>query len=275
MKPCIITCALTGAEVTKEQNLAVPYTVNEMVEEAKRAVSEGAAILHIHARRDNGTPTQDKNRFREILEAIHSACPNTILQVSTGGAVGMSREERGQVLDLDVEMATLDCGTVNFGGDDYFVNTISDITYFAQRMNQKNIFYELECFEKGHIDTALRLHKQGHILSPLHFSFVLGVFGGMTGEPRDFQFLKESIPEGATFSVAGVGRYEFPLAKLSIEAGGHVRVGLEDNLYLEKGILATSNADLVRKAKQLILASGRTVATPEEARIILGMEKKQ
>lgn len=273
MIPCIITCAITGAEVTKEQNKAVPYTALEIAEEAFLAMSEGAAIIHLHARQDDGTPTQDKKRFSELIQAIKNRCGDVIIQVSTGGAIGMSRLERSQVLDLSVEMATLDCGTVNFGGDDYFVNTINDITYFASLMNDKGIKYELECFEKGHVDTALRLYRQGHILSPMHFSFVLGVPGGMTGEERDFKFLMDSIPKDATFSVAGVGKYEFPLATLSIMNGGHVRVGLEDNLYVEKGVLASSNADLVKKVKGLILSNNRTVATISETRKILGMEK--
>ncbi len=273
MNPCIITCAITGAEVTKQQNPAVPYTAEEIATEAYLAMQEGASIIHLHARRDDGTPTQDKARFQELIQAIKQKCGDVIIQVSTGGALGMSRMERGQVLDLPVEMATLDCGTVNFGGDDYFVNTVNDITYFANRMNDSIIKYELECFEKGHIDTALKLHKQGIVKPPMHFSFVLGVNGGMMGEERDFLFLKDSIPEGSTFSVAGVGRYEFPLAKLSIQHGGHVRVGLEDNLYVEKGVLATSNKDLVKKVKMMILENGRSVATVEETRKILGMRK--
>ncbi|MBU0996694.1 MAG: 3-keto-5-aminohexanoate cleavage protein [Firmicutes bacterium] len=273
MNPCIITCAITGAEVTKEQNPAVPYTAEEVAKEAYLAMQEGASIIHLHARFDDGTPTQDQNRFKELMDAIKQKCGDVIIQVSTGGALGMSRTERGQVLDLSVEMATLDCGTVNFGGDDYFVNTVNDITYFANRMNDCGVKYELECFEKGHVDTALKLNRQGIIKAPMHFSFVLGVPGGMTGEERDFMFLKDSIPSDSTFSVAGVGRYEFPLAKLSIQHGGHVRVGLEDNLYLEKGVLASSNKDLVRKVKMMIIENGRSVATVKETRQILGMRE--
>lgn len=274
MNKLIITCAITGAEVTKSQNNAVPYTIKECQEEAYQAYKAGASIIHLHAREDDGTPTQDFKRFELLINAIREKCPDVIIQVSTGGAVGMKREERLSPLKLDPEMATLDCGTLNFGGDDIFVNTENDIIYFAEKMNEKNIKYELECFEKGHIDMALRLYRKGYIKAPLHFSFVLGVIGGMTGESRDFTFMKDSIPENATFSVAGIGKYEFPLAELSIISGGHVRVGLEDNLFIEKGILAISNQQLVKKVVQISKKHGREIATPNETRIILGMEKK-
>jgi 3-keto-5-aminohexanoate cleavage enzyme len=274
MDKLIITCAITGAEVTKKDNPAVPYTVAEMVQAAKGAVDAGASVLHIHARKDDGTPVQTAARYQEILTAIRKACPDTILQVSTGGAVGMSRSERLSPLSLRPEMATLDCGTLNFGGDDIFVNTENDIIHFAKTMQESGIAYELECFEKGHIDQVLRLVKKGFITEPLRFSFVLGVNGGMTGETRDFLFLKDSIPAQSTFSVAGIGRFEFSLAEQSILAGGHVRVGLEDNLYLEKGILAASNADLVRKVVQIAQKNGRGIASPAEARKMLRMEPK-
>ncbi|MDY0317362.1 MAG: 3-keto-5-aminohexanoate cleavage protein [Candidatus Izemoplasmatales bacterium] len=267
----IITCAISGAEVTKEHNPSVPYTVDEMVEAAYGAYMAGASIIHLHARFDDGKPTQNKERYQEIHDAIKRKCPELIIQVSTGGAVGMSREERSEVLNIKPEMATLDCGTLNFGGDEIFVNTENDIIYFANKMNDLNVRYEMECFEKGHIDTTLRLLKKGIIKGHLHYSFVLGVNGGMTGEERDFIFLKESLPENATYSVAGIGRYEFSLAELSIKHGGHVRVGLEDNIYLEKGVLAKSNAELVEKVVTIAKKYNREIATPKEARTILGM----
>lgn len=271
--PLVITCAITGAEVTKTQNPAVPYTIAEIVTEAVRAHRAGAAVIHLHAREDDGTPTQSKERFALILHELKRLIPDAIIQVSTGGAVGMSRNERLQVLDLTPEMATLDCGTLNFGGDDIFVNTENDIIHFAKEMQSRHVHYELECFEKGHVDTVLRLAKKGYIVQPMRFSFVLGVNGGMAGEARDFHFLKESIPEGATYSVAGIGRYEMPLALLSIQEGGHVRVGLEDNLFVSKGVLAKSNAELVDAVVQMAKLEGRSIATPKEARRILRMEE--
>jgi 3-keto-5-aminohexanoate cleavage enzyme len=272
MNKLIITCALTGAEVTKAQNPAIPYTVAEMAQSAREAVDAGASVLHIHARYDDGSPTQDAERYRAILDAIRDACPDAILQVSTGGATGMSREERLQPLSLNPEMATLDCGTLNFGGDEIFINTENDIIAFAEAIQARGIYKELECFEKGHVDMALRLHKKGFITAPLHFSFVLGVNGGMTGEYRDFKFMRESIPAEASYSAAGIGRFEFPLASYAIEDGGHVRVGFEDNIYLEKGVLADSNARLVEKAVRMAREAGRDIASPNDARRLLGME---
>ncbi|MGD9605020.1 MAG: 3-keto-5-aminohexanoate cleavage protein [Bacilli bacterium] len=274
MEKLIITCAISGAEVTKDHNPNVPYTVSEMAESAYQAYLAKASIIHLHARFDDGTPTQDAKRFKEIITAIKAKCPDVIVQVSTGGAVGMSRDERLGPVTLNPEMATLDCGTLNFGGDDIFVNTENDIKYFANVLESRHIYKELECFEKGHIDMIQRLAKKGFINPPYHFSFVLGVNGGMTGEERDFLFLKDSIPNDATYSVAGIGRFEFSLAELSIMHGGHVRVGLEDNIYIDKGVLAPSNAALVAKVVQIAKKYNREIANPEETRKILRMEKK-
>ncbi len=274
MNKLIITCAISGAEVTKEDNPFVPYTVEETAEQAYQAYLAGASIIHLHVRNDDGSPTQDKNRYEEVMKAIRIKCPDVIIQPSTGGAVGMSREERLQPTELPIEMATLDCGTLNFGGDDIFINTENDMKHFAKIMHEKNILPELECFEKGHIDMVLRLHKKGFMFDPMHFSFVLGVNGGMTGEERDFLFLKESIPKDCTFSVAGIGRYEFSLAELSIKHGGHVRVGLEDNIYLSKGVLAQGNQDLVKKVVGIAKQYNREIASPNEARKILNIQEK-
>ncbi|MFA7422626.1 MAG: 3-keto-5-aminohexanoate cleavage protein [Acholeplasmataceae bacterium] len=273
MEKLIITCAISGAEVTKEHNPYVPYTPKEMAEEAYKAYKAGASIIHVHVRTDEGIPTQDEKRFEDTIKEIRKKCPDVIIQPSTGGAVGMSRDERLQPTNLAIEMATLDCGTLNFGGDDIFVNTENDIKYFAKVMKEKNIYPELECFEKGHIDQVLRLHKKGFIHEPMHFSFVLGVNGGMTGEERDFHFLRESIPENATYSVVGIGRFEFPLAELSIKHGGHVRVGLEDNIYIEKGVLAEGNEALVKKVVDIAKKYNREIASPSEARKILKLKE--
>lgn len=271
MEKLIITAAISGAEVTKDHCPCVPYTIDEIVREAYSAYEVGASIIHLHVREDDGTPTQSKERFKLAIDAIKAHCPDVIIQPSTGGAVGMTTDERLEPTELNPEMATLDCGTLNFGGDDIFVNTENDIIEFAKRMQFRNIKPELECFEKGHINSVLRLHKKGYISGPLHFSFVLGVNGGMCGDLRDFLFMKESIPQDATFSVAGIGRYEFPLATAAIISGGHVRVGLEDNIYLQKGVLANSNGELVEKIVRIANELGREIASPNEARKILGI----
>lgn len=275
MDKLIITACICGAEVTKEHNPAVPYTVEEIANEAYGAYKAGASIIHLHVRYDDGTPTQDVERFRECFEAIRAKCPDVIIQPSTGGAVGMSNDERLQPITLMPEMATLDCGTCNFGGDDIFVNTENMIKDFGEKMITRGIKPEVEVFDKGMIDMANRLCKKGYIKAPMHFDFVMGVNGGISGEPRDLIFMKESIPQGSTWTVAGVGRYEFPMAVMGILMGGHVRVGFEDNVYLSKGVLAKSNAELVEKVVRLAKEFGREIATPDEAREILGLAPRK
>lgn len=272
MEKLIITAAISGAEVTKEHNPYVPYTVEEFVREAKSAYQAGASLIHLHVREDDGTPTQDKDRFELIINAIRAECPDVIIQPSTGGAVGMSNDERLQPTLLKPEMATLDCGTLNFGGDEVFENTENTIKYFGERMIELDIKPELEVFDKSMIDMAIRLHKKGYIKAPMHFDFVMGVNGGISGTLRDFVFLRGSIPADATYTVAGVGRYEMPLAAAGIIDGGHVRVGFEDNIYLDKGVLAKSNGELVEKVVRMAEIFGRDIATPKEAREILSLK---
>ena len=273
MEKLIITAAICGAEVTKEHNPAVPYTVAEIEREAYKAHKAGAAIIHLHVREDDGTPTQSKERFKLCMDAIREKCPDVIIQPSTGGAVGMSNHERLQPTELNPEMATLDCGTCNFGGDDVFVNTENMIIDFGRRMIERGIKPELEVFDKGMIDMALRLHRKGFIEDPMHFNFVMGVNGGISAEPRDLVFMAGSIPPEATFTVSGIGRAEFPIAVMGIIMGGHVRVGFEDNIYLEKGMMAKSNGELVEKVVRLAKEFGRPIATSDEARKILGIKK--
>lgn len=272
MAKLIITAAICGAEVTKENNPAVPYTIAEIAREAEAAVKAGASIIHLHVREDDGTPTQCAERFKAAIAAIKKVCPQAIIQPSTGGAVGMTDEERLQPVSLNPEMATLDCGTVNFGGDEIFVNSENTIIAFAKKMIELGVKPEVEVFDKGMIDTAIRLHNKGLIKGPMHFNFVLGVTGGIAATLRDLVFMQGSIPTGSTFTVSGIGRAQFQMATAAIIAGGHVRVGFEDNTYLARGVLAKSNGELVEKAVRIAKELGREIATPAEAREILGLK---
>ncbi|MBD3194514.1 MAG: 3-keto-5-aminohexanoate cleavage protein [Candidatus Lokiarchaeota archaeon] len=273
MEDLIITAAICGAEVTKEHNKAVPYAINEIVNEAEKAYAAGASIIHLHVRQDDGRPTQDLNRFQHVINGIKEVCPDVIIQPSTGGSIGMNIKERIQPIYVNPppEMATLDCGTMNFGGDDIFINTENDIIYFAEEMIKLDIKPELECFDKGMIDTVLKLHKKGFIKSPMHFNLVLGVIGGISADVRDLVFLIESLPNDATYTVTGIGKYEFNMATASIIMGGHARVGLEDNIYISQGLKAKSNAELVKKIVRIANELGREIATPNKARQILGL----
>ncbi len=271
MAKLIITAAICGAEVTKEQNPAVPYTVEEIVREAKSAVDAGAAIVHVHVREDDGTPTQNKERFKVCMDAIKAACPDVILIPSTGGAVGMTAEERLQPTELYPEMATLDCGTCNFG-DEVFENTMPMMREFGKRMLENNIKPEYECFEMGHLDTILAMAKKGQVPgAPMQFNFVLGVPGCTPATVQNLCWLVNAIPAGSTWTATGIGRHAFTLAAAAIAMGGNVRVGFEDNLYLEKGVLAKSNGELVAKVARIAKEMGREIATPAEAREILGL----
>ena len=271
MEKLIITAAICGAEVTKEQNPAVPYTVEEIVREAKSAYDAGAAIVHIHVREDDGTPTQNKARFKECMDAVKKEIPDVILIPSTGGAVGMTAEERLQPTELFPEMATLDCGTCNFG-DEVFENTMPMMRDFGKRMIENNIKPEYECFEMGHLDTIVRMAEKGEVPGhPMQFNFVLGVPGCTPATVENLVWLANKIPAGSTWTATGIGRNAFTLAAPAIVMGGHVRVGFEDNLYISKGVLAKSNGELVAKVVRIAKELGREIATPAEARKILGL----
>ena len=271
MDKLIISACICGAEVTKENNPAVPYTVEEVVREAKSAYDAGAALIHLHVRWDDGTPTQDKGRFQEMVDAIRKECPDVIIQPSTGGAVGMTDLERLQSTEITPtpEMATLDCGTCNFGGDEIFINTDNTIANFGDIMQERGIKPECEVFDKGMIDLALKAAKKGHIKYPIHFDFVLGV--QMTATVRDLVIMATSIPADSTWTATGIGKNAWGIAAATIAMGGHVRVGFEDNVYMSKGVLAKSNGEMVEGVVQMAKLLNREVATPAEAREILGL----
>ena len=272
MDKLIITAAICGAEVTKDQNPNVPYTVEEIVREAKSAYDAGAAVVHVHVREDDGTPTQSRERFRVCMDAIKAAIPDVILIPSTGGAVGMTAEERLQPTELFPEMATLDCGTCNFG-DDVFENTMPTMRAFGKRMLENNIKPEYECFEMGHLDTILKMAKKGQVPGdPMQFNFVLGVHGCTPATVENLAFFASKIPADATWTVSGVGRAAWTMAAAAIAMGGNVRVGFEDNIYLGKGQKAASNGELVAKVVRIAKELGREIATPAEAREILSLK---
>lgn len=271
MEKLIITAAICGAEVTKEQNPAVPYTVAEMVAEARRAYDAGAAILHVHVRYDDGTPSCARERYRDVMDAIRAELPDVIMIPSTGGAVGMTPEERLQATELFPEMATLDCGTCNFG-DEIFDNTMPTMRAFGKRMIENHVKPEYECFEMGHLDTIVSMAKKGQVPGdPMQFNFVLNVSGCTPFTPKNLSWLVDAIPAGSTWTGTGVGRAAFPMAATTIVMGGNVRVGFEDNIYLSKGVKARSNGELVAKVVRISQELGREVGTPADARRILGL----
>ncbi len=269
MNKLIITAALVGAEVTRQEQPHLPLTPSEIADAAHDAWLAGASIVHLHARKPDGTSTQSATVFAEIIRLIRQRC-DVIIQVSTGGAVGMTAAERLEPVTLKPEMATLTTGSVNFGGD-IFVNSPADIEQFAKTIQQVGVKPEIEVFDSGMITTALRLLKQGLLTPPLHFDFVLGVPGAAPATLKTLLHLVEMLPPDASWSVAGIGAAELPLALHATLMGGHVRVGFEDNIFLRKGVLAESNAQLVERVARLSREVGREVASPAEARIMLGL----
>src|SRR5512138_2062603 len=272
MDPVIITAAVVGAEVTRAQSPHVPYTTEEIARAAVDAWRAGAAAIHLHARWPDGRPSQEGAHFREIIDRIRGAGCDAVVQCSTGGAVGMSVDERlGSLVD-GAEMGTLNLGTMNFG-DEVFVNTRPDIVRIAARLRERGLVAECEVYDAGMLETLRWLLEKGHLAAPYHVQFVLGVPGGMTGSERNLRFLVEGMPEPTHWSVAGIGRFELPMAEVALAMGGHVRVGLEDNLFVSKGVLAKGSEELVALAVSLAARARREPATPAEARRILGIPR--
>lgn len=268
MDPLIITVAPVGAEVMPDQTPHLPVTPAQLGATAHAIRAAGAAMIHVHCRNDDGTNTHDVARFADALAAIRDAS-DLIVQFSTGGAIGMTPAERAAPLVLRPEMATLTCGTVNFG-DDVFENSFPIMRGILATMAMHGVRPELEIFDLGHIANARRLAREGVLSFPQHADFVLGVPGGLDGTVENLVTCVNALPAGCSWSVAGVGRAQLPLAAVAIAMGGHVRVGLEDNLYYERGRLAT-NDELVARVVRIAGELGRPVATPGEARALLGL----
>lgn len=268
MQPLIITVAPTGAEVSPEQTPHLPYTAEMLGRTAAACRAAGAAMIHLHGRFPDGRPTQDVETYRAFAAAVH-ANSDLIVQFSTGGAVGMTPEERAVNLELRPEMATLTCGSVNFG-DDVFENSFPIMRGILARMNAFGVTPELEIFDLGHLDNARRLEREGLLTFPCHVDIVLGVPGGAEGSVENLLDIVRRLPSGCTWSVAGIGRAQLPLAAVAIAMGGHVRVGLEDNLYYAKGRLAR-NEELVARVARLAEELQRPLASPDQAREALGL----
>ena len=269
--PMVITAAMVGAETTREQTPYLPVTAEEIAEDAVKCREAGAAMVHLHVRTADGKPSQDAELFRAAIRAIRKRT-DIIVQTSTGGAVGTSVDERCGALTLAgadrPDMATLTTGTVNFG-QEVFWNPRPLVRDIAKRIRALGIKPEIECFDVGMIDEASTLAKEGLVELPAHYDFVLGVPGALSARVDALEFMIKSLPEGSTWTVAAVGRHQLPFVEVAAERGGNARVGLEDNVYVSKGVLAKGNWELVAEAAKRAKAKGRTLATPEEARKIL------
>jgi 3-keto-5-aminohexanoate cleavage enzyme len=269
MDPLIVTCAAVGAEIRIDQTPYLPYTPERLGQTARAVQDAGGSIIHVHCRNDDGTNTHSVERFREAYDAIR-AHSDLIVQFSTGGAIGMTPEERASVLELRPEMATLTCGSVNFG-DEIFENSFPIMRGILKKMNEFGVRPELEIFDKGHIANARKLARERLLSLPQHIDLVLGVPGGLEATVQNLCDLVDDLPDGCTWSVAGIGRQQLPMAMAAIAMGGHVRVGLEDNLFYSRGKLAR-NEELVARVARIAAEAGRPIATPSQARKLLGLE---
>ena len=271
MTPYVITAALVGAETTREQTPHLPISAEEIGEEAARCREAGAAMVHVHVRNPDGTPSQDTELFRAAVREIRRRS-DILVQTSTGGAVGMDVDERCGPLRLTgadrPDMATLTTGTVNFG-EEVFWNPRPLVREIARRIRALGIRPEIECFDAGMVEQAEALAKEGLVDLPAHYDFVLGVPGALGASERALDFLIGLLPRGSTFTVAGVGRHQLPMAELAARRGGNGRVGLEDNIFLSKGVLAKGSWELVAEAARRARAAGREVATPAQAKEVL------
>ncbi len=269
MKKLVITVAPTGSLPKKSQNPYVPITPSEIIEDGIRCESAGAAMIHVHARNiADESPSTDYRLFEEIYEGLKSKT-NLIIQISTGGRAGMGYEARSERLRLRPEMASLTTGSVNFPTSVY-ENSPQLIEALARDMGKYKIKPEMEIFDLGMINNAVLLADRGLAKAPLHFDFVMGLKGAMTATVENLVFLKNTIPQDATWTVAGVGAAQLTMGAHAILMGGHVRVGLEDNIYYRRGEPAT-NERLVARMAGLCRTFGREVASPDEAREILSL----
>jgi 3-keto-5-aminohexanoate cleavage enzyme len=270
--PCIISVAITGSLPKKSDNPAVPIAPAEQIESTHAAYEAGATLVHLHVRNDDGSPTSAPERFATVLDGIRKHCPQIITQVSTGGRSGAGKE-RGGMLHLKPDMASLATGSVNFPTRVYD-NAPDLVDWLAAEMKTHGVQPEVEAFDLSMIFQAAKMHADGRIPGHLHVQFVMGVKNAMPVDRDVFEFyvktLNRLVPD-ATWTGAGIGKDQQTLVRWSAELGGHCRTGLEDNVRLDRDTLAPSNAALVKQAAGLCAEYGRKVATPAEARRMLGV----
>lgn len=278
----IITAALAGAATFKQNNPAVPYSPAEFAEEAHKAYKAGAAMVHVHGRRDDGLAIYEIERIRQIYDAIKQKTPELIVNLSSEASPDATPEQRlAQIIAIKPEMATLNTNTMNFSimnrktgqiaFDNVFTNTFTMLQDFGKAMESSGIKPEIEIYDIGGIDNTLLIMKQGFFSTPMNFNFVWGVAGGQAFRASSFETMIHALPEGSNFTACGIAREQFPAVAQSCILGGHMRVGLEDNVNMPDGGLAKGNWELVEVEVKIAECLGREIATPKEARTIMGI----
>lgn len=274
----IISAALTGNWGNKSNNPALPITPKEIAESAYEAVQAGAAVVHLHMRDEEGHPTMRADRFLETIALIKEKCDVIINMTSSGEhtltSIASDDARVNPFYEVKPDMGSYDCGTMNWMHKTVFENSPQLLEKLGKAYLEIGVKPELEIFDGGMVYTTLYYLKQGILQKPLHYQFIMGAPGGLEASVDNLVFLKGLIPEDSTWSAAGLSVAHIPIMLATLGMGGHVRVGLEDNIYYEKGVLAKSNAQLVERANKIITAAGMQVATPDEAREILSIKKK-
>jgi 3-keto-5-aminohexanoate cleavage enzyme len=274
MEKLIITVATTGAMTTKENTPHLPTQPEEIAEEVYGAYQAGAAVAHIHVRTEEGKATMALDRFQKTIALVREKCPDIIINMTSSGGLGFSDEER--ILPHTVikpDMGTFDAGSMNFY-QGVFLNSPTFLEKLGTAYNENGIKPEVEVFDAGMVWNAKRLLKDGFLKAPIHFQCCMHVYGGMEGSAKNLAYLVESLPEGSTWSAFGCGPTANLMMTMAMNMGGHVRVGMEDNVYLSKGVLAKHNYEFVEKVQRLAAEFNRPVANPAEARQILGLPSK-
>lgn len=275
-KKRVITAALCGSWATKDMNPAVPYTPEEIAKDAYECWQAGAAIVHVHVRNPDGSPSTQFELYKETVERIraYQDC-DVCINITSSGSVGFGDKERIYPLQqLLPELASYDAGTLNWQHRTIFENHPSFLEKLGRALQESNVKPEIEIFDGGMVYNAIHYMKTGVLKAPCHFQFVLGCAGGLANTVENLVFLKSLLPEGSTWAGCGISSGHMPIMMATIAMGGHLRVGLEDNLYISKGVLAKSNAQLVERAKTLLEMNHLQAATPDEARQIYGLTRK-
>ena len=275
MDKLIITAAITGSRIPRSKTPYIPITTKEIAQSAMECWEAGASIVHIHVRDpETQIGTQDIGLFRQVVEPLRKKT-DLILCLTTSGIPGLNlpTEERLQVLDLKPELASFDAGTILLGGQP-FINTPEFLEAAARKMKEKGVKPEIEIFDTGMINTSLRMRGQGLLEDPLHFQFVLGTPHGAPATPGTLLYMLDMIPRDATWSIIGIGRSHLPMSMMALAMGGHIRVGMEDNIYYNRGELVKKNSQFVERIVRIAEEYGRPVATPDEAREILNLSKR-
>lgn len=266
MEKLIITVATTGSGTPLEKCPYLAVTPKQIADEVYECYLAGASVAHIHVRDDKGGRSMDFERFRETVERIRDKC-DILINLTTSG-MEFPEEVRLKPLQLYPDLASFNAGSMNFGNG-VFVNKEDMMQRFAQTMTKYHVKPEIECYDAGMVENSLRLHREGYLNAPLHYQFVLGVKGGMMATERNLMFLRDSLPAGSTWGAVGLGKQALTISTMAIHMGGHVRVGMEDNIYIRKGVLAKHNVEFVDRIRRIADEFERPIASVQDARAIL------